>query len=253
MTERPAPTAREKFIIQDNQYAFPYHYLPHFDDTGGARTCRNVYGGLEYLSYMQHVVEAVLDLKPTTVLDVGCGDGRFSDLIGTRIERCVGVDLSERAIRFAQAFHPELEFHVMDAAELDEVFDVVTAVQVLEHIPDEDVSRFIQTLADRTRIEGHVIICVPSTIQPLSAKHYRHYDEALFRQQLDTSQAPLELVRAERICRLSFMSRVIAKFTREIYINSPLLNRLLWRYVWHRLRWAEAKNGKHIVFVLKRI
>src|SRR5262245_4438393 len=59
------------------------------------------------------------------VLELGCG---FGDLLAaTKPARGVGVDFSPAMIAQARERHPELEFHVSDAAEFetDEKFDYI--------------------------------------------------------------------------------------------------------------------------------
>ena len=195
----------DKFKIQDDKYHFPYHYIPYFDDNGVGVRSRTLFWGLEYLCYLAHIKELAYSLNPSSVLDVGCGDGFFVGMLDHGIVRRVGVDLSERAIRFAQAFHPDVKVRAVDACEPDEVFDLVVAIEVLEHVPDNQAGKFLRTLAERTSVGGHVILSVPTTVIPLklNKKHYRHYDFELFKEQLASSEAQLEMVRVDYVYRSS--------------------------------------------------
>jgi ubiquinone/menaquinone biosynthesis C-methylase UbiE len=85
---------------------------------------------------------AWLDLpKSLRWLDVGCGSGAFSELVG---ERCApkslsGVDPSAAQIEFARSRTPNGDFRVADAMSLphrDGEFDVVASALVLHFIPD---------------------------------------------------------------------------------------------------------------------
>ena len=49
----------KKFAIQNEQYGFPYHYIPHFDSLGYAQRYRRLSRGLEYVCYVKHVVDRV--------------------------------------------------------------------------------------------------------------------------------------------------------------------------------------------------
>jgi trans-aconitate methyltransferase len=80
-----------------------------------------------------------------TVLDVGCGDGKVTALIASRLPngRVIGVDNSEEMVdlakqRFGKDQHPNLTFHVMDAQQLDfaDEFDVVFSNAALHWVQD---------------------------------------------------------------------------------------------------------------------
>lgn len=174
-------------------------------------------------------------------------------MLDAGISRRVGVDVSERAIRYARAFHPVIDFRAGAADRLDETFNVVTTVHVLEHIPDAQVAMFLQTLASRARPGGCVIVCVPTKVQPLQLKHYRHYDLALFREQLDASRAPLRIASVEYLCRRTWLTPLRRLLDNRFWlIQDPWVCRLWWRYYWNRVRFASAGNGHHMVVVLEK-
>lgn len=239
------------FAVQDGQYEFPYHHIPHF---AGSRpsNIRRLGWGLEYLCYQLLVVERVRALAPASLLDVGCGDGRFVGLVGPQVARRMGVDLSERAIAFARAFYPDVAFAAADVATLDEVFDVVTSIETLEHIPDEGIAPFVRALAARSR--AHVLISVPTTVMPTNRKHYRHYDLALLESQVAASGAGLALVGHEYVYRDSRLMTMFRRATsnRLWSLEIAPLQALAWRYVWTRLRTATARDGYHLLAHFRR-
>jgi SAM-dependent methyltransferase len=246
-------TSVDRFGMQDGQYAFPYHYLPHFTGHGVPMRCRALSWGFEYLCYQQHVAGRVRELAPRSVLEVGSGDGRFVGML-TEIESRVGIDLSASAIRFAQAFYPSVAFHCIAASELQQQFDVVVAIEVLEHVPDAQVSRFLADIADRTRPGGHVLLSVPTVAVPVHPKHYRHYDEALLRAQLRDSGAPLEVMQLEHIYSPPGWLDFALRYTCNPFLVFELrpLNRLIWNYIWRHARFAAAGKGRHLVTTLRR-
>ena len=97
---------------------------------------------------MAQAVIALLDLEDSErILDVGCGDGKITAEIASRVSRgsVVGVDPSGEMINFAQshfgpATRPNLRFQVADARSLPfkNEFDLVVSFNALHWIPDQD-------------------------------------------------------------------------------------------------------------------
>ena len=243
-----------KFKIQDEQYGFPYHHIPHFDNGGFGVRFRSLHWGFEYLCYLSHTMEVVRSLAPSSVLDVGCGEGCFIGMLDWGVERRVGVDLSKRAIRFAKAFHPDVEFLAVNAQNLEETFEVVSAIAVLEHISDDECSIFLKSLEERTSDDGHVVIIVPTPIIPLSKKHYRHYDLTLLQKQLEQAGVCLDVVNVEYVYKKSWFVELYLRLTHNRYwfIELRVLSRLIWNYVWKRLRKTDEKHGQYLVVILRK-
>jgi len=107
---------------------------------------------------------------PSSVLDVGCGEGvlvhKWAQRLAARDPadpaRVVGIDLEEESIQagWAERQAPNLEYRVMEAANLpfaENEFDLASAIEVLEHVPDPE-----HTLAEMARCaERHLLVSVP--------------------------------------------------------------------------------------------
>jgi SAM-dependent methyltransferase len=101
---------------------------------------------------------------PASLLDVGCGEGVLVHEWALRLSarRVVGIDLEENSIQagWAERQAPNLEYRVMRAENLpfaDGEFDVATAIEVLEHVPDPE-----HTLTEMARCaERHLLVSVP--------------------------------------------------------------------------------------------
>jgi trans-aconitate 2-methyltransferase len=97
---------------------------------------------------MAQEVLALLDLKDSKrILDVGCGDGKITAEIASRVPKAsvVGVDPSSDMIGFAKSHfgpptHPNLRFEVADARHLlfRNEFDLVVSFNALHWIPEQD-------------------------------------------------------------------------------------------------------------------
>lgn len=240
--------------IQEGQYEFPYHHLAHIDDRGNASLSKRLGWGLEYLCYQRHLREKVSALKPLSVLEVGCGDGVFIGSLPLDIPIRVGVDLSSRAIGFAKAFFPHCAFYAVDVDTLNRTFDIVVAVEVLEHVSDEHIEGFLQSLDRRLADGGAVVISVPTTNIPLNKKHYRHYTLALLKAQIDLAGLPWTIENVEYIYRDPWWGRVFRRvFDNRLFsFEFKPFTRLAWRIVWRDYRFALNHSGHHLIATVRR-
>lgn len=89
-------------------------------------------------------IDSLAGLSEKNVLDVGCGGGILSDSMARRGARVTGIDLSSKALKVArlhalEASTPEVEYLEISAENLaverPATFDVVTCMEMLEHVP----------------------------------------------------------------------------------------------------------------------
>lgn len=101
---------------------------------------------------------------PRSILDVGCGEGILTEQWADRLGggRIVGVDLDDEKLK-AEWVHrqrPNLEYVTVEPGGLpfaDGEFDMATAIEVLEHVPDPE-----HTVAEMARCaSGHLLVSVP--------------------------------------------------------------------------------------------
>ena len=92
-------------------------------------------------------INALAPLKKQQVLDVGCGGGILADSMARKDATVLGIDLSTKALRVAQLHALEVQTDGVQyreisvealAAEQPGSFDVVTCMEMLEHVPDPD-------------------------------------------------------------------------------------------------------------------
>jgi ubiquinone/menaquinone biosynthesis C-methylase UbiE len=115
-------------------------------------------------SFERTLDELMEQAQPSSLLDVGCGEGVLVHRWAQRLPeaRIVGIDLVEESIQagWAERQAPNLEYRTMPAENLpfaDGEFALATAIEVLEHVPDPE-----HTLAEMARCaERHLLVSVP--------------------------------------------------------------------------------------------
>jgi len=90
-------------------------------------------------------IQSLAAMDGRRVLDVGCGGGILADAMARKGAHVLGIDLAVKALKVAQlhaleAGTPNVEYREVSvevlAAEQPGTFDVVTCMEMLEHVPD---------------------------------------------------------------------------------------------------------------------
>ncbi len=115
-------------------------------------------------TFERNLGDLFASVAPESVIDVGCGEGVLTERWARTIApgRVVGIDLDDPLIaaEWEQRSAPNLEFVAHRAERLpfaDDEFDLATAIEVLEHVPDP-----ADTLAEMARCaREHLLVSVP--------------------------------------------------------------------------------------------
>jgi 2-polyprenyl-6-hydroxyphenyl methylase/3-demethylubiquinone-9 3-methyltransferase len=108
-------------------------------------------------------IEEQVSLAGCSVLDVGCGGGILSEAMSARGARVLGIDLAGKPLQVARLHALEsgasVEYRAVSAEELAQErpgqFDLVTCMEMLEHVPDP--AQTIAACAQLARPGGRVL------------------------------------------------------------------------------------------------
>ena len=107
-------------------------------------------------------IDGLAPLAGKSALDIGCGGGILAEAMARRGARVTGIDLSEKALKVAQLHLLESKIAVAYeaisaedlAARSPGAYDVVTCMELLEHVPDP--ASTVRACARLARPGGHV-------------------------------------------------------------------------------------------------
>jgi 2-polyprenyl-3-methyl-5-hydroxy-6-metoxy-1,4-benzoquinol methylase len=152
--------------------------------------------------------------RPGSILDVGCGEGVLTEQWARAIDgRVVGIDLDDSKLRteWDRRALPNLEFRAGFGDALpypDDEFDAVTAMEVLEHVPDPEA-----VLSEMARVaSGWLLVSVPR--EPL----WRGLNLARGAYLKDLGNTPGHL---SHWSKRSF-ARLLARYGEIVELRSPL-------------------------------
>ena len=83
-----------------------------------------------FISYW-HQIDEIVQFNPTTILEIGIGNGFVSDYLKKRSYYIKTIDIDER-------LNPDYIGNVLNLPFDDNSFQVVSCCEVLEHIPYEN-------------------------------------------------------------------------------------------------------------------
>ncbi len=224
---------------QENEYEFPYHHLVNIFPFS---QLKSLFWGYEYASYMLSVFDKLEQIQFESLVDVGCGDGKFVKEISNlfKDKKIYGFDTSIQAINLASCF---VSNSILSTKSIKA--DVFTLIEVLEHIPPNEIHDFVKKLPADIGI-----ITVPTTINPPISKHYQHFNEEILSKLF---KPYFRIVSMERLNVSSVGSKIIQRILSNRFFELKFGVELVFR-LYHKIYGkASIYNGKRLLLVVERI
>lgn len=115
------------------------------------------------------------------ICDVGCGAGgvlhaltRLLANTDIGVDRAAGYDISESAITKGRELFPRIEFQVGSAADVPTGWDIILAMDVIEHL--ENYHDFLRDLRGKAAL---YVLHIPMEVNALKALHQTEFEEAV--------------------------------------------------------------------------
>jgi len=214
---------------------------------------------MEYWQYINIAEEIIRPLHKKTILEIGCGDGRISEHIAQQFpdSKVLGIDISRRAISFAALLGKHAEFRHVDLFEINNQYDVILLIEVLEHISKEEIDAFLSKIRTILEDKGAVVLSVPTPLLPmLHPGHVQHFHKNLLAETL--GRAGLEIKNIVyhldvRFSRYSFVGRaVIGLLENRVWSLKPAIRVLKRFHTRYLSRTTSRYAGRIIATVVCR-
>jgi 2-polyprenyl-3-methyl-5-hydroxy-6-metoxy-1,4-benzoquinol methylase len=239
--------------LQDDEYSFPYHYVAQF--RGTFQQCYLDSWSINYVSTIEYLLEKIRSQPQSRLVDIGCGDGRFSRELALAFgdSSVVGIDYSQRAIALAAVMNaavPNLQFKRLDITERSDLpaFDVAVLMEVFEHIPLEHAKEFMRGVHGLLKKGGTLLLTVPHQNKPLEYKHFQHFTIESLLEYLRPHFDVVEVVPFEKI---SISRRLVtAMLSNRLFIlNSGRLLRAIYGWYKRNLFFCGSEKKCQRIFV----
>lgn len=117
-----------------------------------------------------------------SILDMGCGKGTFTHLLKKKNNEVMGTDISETAVRKAQAKFPDIQFQALkaeDVLSLNRKFELVVVMEILSYLETwREVIQKISQITDYVFISLYLPpnpIGFVKSFQELSTEVEKHF------------------------------------------------------------------------------
>ncbi|MGA2030820.1 MAG: class I SAM-dependent methyltransferase [Thermoguttaceae bacterium] len=122
-----------------------------------------------HLQKFGRVLECLPKTPGQSILDIGCFAGTFLSLLPEETFRSqLGVDILESQVAFANRRFgtPFRSFryirHIADLAQIDQTFDCVTLIEVIEHLEEPTICELFRHVSAKLKKGGRLVLTTPN-------------------------------------------------------------------------------------------
>ena len=162
------PVCREQLKLNertwrcDNQHSYDVakqgyvnlHVVQHKHSKNPGDTVESVQARRAFLSaghyapLNQAVVEKIRELRIENLLDIGCGEGYYTDAMQAEVLQCVGVDIAKNAVQVAAKLNKEVTWVVGTGATLPVLnTSIDLSTSLFSPIPKQEILRVLKDKA----------------------------------------------------------------------------------------------------------
>jgi amino acid adenylation domain-containing protein len=169
----------------------------------------------EMEEWLGQTVNRILDLKPESVLELGCGTGLLLLSIAPKCSKYVGTDISERGLRhISNVIRANKEYagvevrrqpaHEALSQEAEKSFDLVVLNSVIQYFPNaEYLTQVLQAAVKVVRDGGHIFV---GDVRHLGLLEIFHSSLEISRSPAST---PVETVRQRALAQIEQESELV--------------------------------------------
>jgi SAM-dependent methyltransferase len=225
----------EQEKIQEEEYSFPYHYVAQYNGAFTQVFCDS--WGINYVSTIEFLLSRLQGEKFESVIDIGCGDGRFTQELASAFptKRVVGIDYSRKAVTLASAMAPadsQAKFICADIASENienSKYDLGVLMEVFEHISPEKAEDFVGAIARLLNPGGVLYVTVPHTNKSIEPKHFRHFTSHTLAAAFSPFFKMTDVIPIEKRCvPMKWLKCILTN--RYFILNNERLKRYIYRY-----------------------
>ena len=128
---------------------YDYNYYHYYHTSLGPIPYDRTYP--QWLEFFRNIADRITkDIRPKTVLDVGCAKGFLVESLRDRGVEAFGIDISEYAIKEVRDDIKKYCQVASATEKFDNKYDLITCIEVLEHLNEEDGQKAIENICQST-------------------------------------------------------------------------------------------------------